>query len=119
MKLNNNDELLCLSCPAPPLTLDSVLNVVKNVQSWRTLGQYIYSMRSSELDAIQCQHVSGEACLKAVIEDFLSGKGRLYKQPSWRAVIWSLYRANEIQLVEHIRSYAEPVQGSYEEIMQS
>ena len=102
----------CLS-PAPPLTVDNVLNVVKNVRSWRTLGQCIYSSSIAPyyLDAIQRQHVSDEACLKAVIDEYLSGKGR-YKQPSWRAVIWSLYRENEIQLAEHIRTYAEPVQGN-------
>ena len=105
-------SLLCLS-PAPPLTLDNVLNVVKNVRSWRTLGQFIYSLVSSSLDDIQRQHVSDEACLKAMVEGFLSGKGRRYKQPSWRAVIWSLYKANEIQLAEKIRSFAEPVQGNW------
>ena len=96
--------------PAPPLTLDNVLEVVKNVRSWRTLGEHIYSI-FSKLDTIQRQHVSDEACLKAVIEDFLSGKSGRYKQPSWRALIWTLYKANESQLAEHIISYAEPVQG--------
>jgi hypothetical protein len=102
---------LSFSSPAPLLTLDNIFNVVKNVRSWRTLGEQIliyYS--SSKLDAIQQLHVSDEACLKAVIEDFLSGKGH-YEQPSWRAVIWSLYKANEIQLAENIGSFAEPVQG--------
>ena len=70
-----------------------------------------------ELDRIQRQRVSDEACLKAVVENFLSGKGLYgqpswYRQPSWRAVIWCLYKANEIQLAEHIRSFAEPVQGT-------
>ena len=101
--------LLSSLSPAPPLTLENVLEAVKNVQSWRTLGVRIYSPLSSKLDAIHHQHVSDEACLKAVIEGFLSGKGR-YK-PSWRRVIWSLYRVNEIQLAEHIRSFAEPVKG--------
>ena len=92
--------------------LENVLDVVKNVKSWRTLGQQIHRFGgSSKLNDIQHQHVSDEACLKAVVEDFLGGKGQ-YKQPSWRAVIWSLYKANEIQLAEHIRSFAEPVQGT-------
>ena len=95
---------------APPLTFANVLDIVKNVRSWRTLGQYICSYSPSGLDAIQRQHVSDEACLKAVIELFLSGKG-YYKQTSWRAVIWSLYLANETQLADNIRSFAEPVQG--------
>ena len=100
-----------LSSPALPLTLENVFNIVKDVKSWRTLGQYMYSYYSSQLDNIQRQHVSDEACLKAVVEDFFSGKGH-YKRPSWRAVIWSLYKANEIQLAEHIRSFAKPVQGT-------
>ena len=105
-----------LSSPAPPLTLDNILEVVKNVRNWRTLGQHIlHPIISSRLDAIQRQHVSDEACLRAVIEDFLSGNS-LYK-PSWRAVIWFLYKANEIQLVEHIRSFAEPVKGMERDIM--
>ena len=98
--------------PAPPLTLENVLEVVKNVQSWRTLGRHntIRYYSSSKLDDVQRQHVSDEACLKAVIEGFFSGKG-YYKQLSWRSLIWSLYEANEIQLAEHIRSYAESVKG--------
>ena len=116
MKLKNKARvtgyIFLFDCPAPPLTLENVLDVVKNVKSWRTLGEQIYSFwdSSSKLNNIQHQHVSDEACLKAVVEDFLRGKGR-YK-PSWRAVIWSLYKANEIQLAEHIRSFAEPVQGT-------
>ena len=102
-------SLLSLS-PALPLTLDNVWNVVKNVRSWRTLGQHVYWF-SSGLGAIQRQHVSDEACLKTVIEDFLGGKSR-YHQPSWRGLIWSLYQSNENQLAEHIRSCAEPVQGN-------
>ena len=83
---------------------------MKNVKTWRTLGGYICFYSPSELDDIQRQHVYDEACLKAVIEDFLSGKGR-YKQPLWRVVIWYLYEANESQLAEHIRSFAELVKG--------
>ena len=98
---------------APPLTLENVLDVVKSVKSWRTLSQHIYpfSEQSFKLDDIQRQHVSDEACLKAVVEDFLSGKG-WYGQPSWRRLTWCLYRANESQLAERIRSFAEPVQGT-------
>ena len=96
--------------PVPPLTLDNVFDAVKNVRSWSALGEYIYSS-SFELDDIQRRHASDEACLKAVIELFLNGEGD-YKQPSWRAIIWSLYNANEIQLAECIRSFAEPVQGN-------
>ena len=101
-----------LSSPVPPLTLNNILEAVKNVRSWRTLGQHIM-LYPSKLDDIQHQHVSDEACLKAVIEGFLSIK----EQPSWRKVIWSLYKANEIQLAEHIRSFAEPVKGMERDII--
>ena len=104
-----DQALLLFSFPAPPLTLETVFDVIKNVQSWRTLGENIYPQALFEPNTIQCQHVSDEACLKAVVKGFLRGKGQ--HEPSWRAVIWSLYQAKEIQLAEHIRSYAEPVQG--------
>ena len=99
-----------LSSPALPLTFENVFNIVKNVKNWRILGGHMY-YDSSKLDDIQHRHVSDEACLKSIVEDFVGGGGQ-YKQPSWRAVIWSLYKANEIQLAEHIRSFAEPVQGT-------
>ena len=95
---------------APPLTLENVLDVVKNVKSWRTLGQVLNPFsEQSKLDAIRRQHVSDEARLKAVVEDFLSG---WHGQQSWRRLTWYLYQANESQLAERIRSFAEPVQGT-------
>ena len=62
------------------------------------------------LDNLQRQRDSDEDCLKAVIEIFLQGRGR-YEQPSWRAVLRSLYNANEFQLAANIKSYVEPLQG--------
>ena len=84
--------------------------VVKNVRSWRSLGEGM-GYDSRELDNIQQQHDSDENCLKAVVERFLKDVSQFW-QPSWRAVIKSLYRANELQIAEQIRSYAEPVQGT-------
>ena len=82
--------------------------VVKNVRNWRSLGEGMgYS--STMLDSIQRQYDSDESRLKAVVEHFFKSGGN---QPSWRAVICILYRANELQLAEQIRSYAEPVQGT-------
>ena len=66
---------------------------------------------SRELNDIQRQYDSDEDCLKAVVERFLKNGG-WFIQPSWRVVILCLYRANELQLAEQIRSYAEPVQGT-------
>ena len=83
--------------------------VVKNVRSWRSLGEVMGYML--QLNEIQQQYDSDEDCLKTVVERFLKGS-HPFNKPSWRAVIWSLYRANELQLAEQIRSYAEPVQGT-------
>ena len=59
--------------------------------------------------SIKRRHDSDEACFKAVVEKFLLGEG-IY-QPSWRRVIYSLDRENEIELADKIRSFGEPVQG--------
>ena len=67
---------------------------------------------SDKLDAIQDQHVSDEACLKAVVEAFLLGGG--YYQPSWRSVIHALYEAGESHLAKKIKTNAEPHQGECE-----
>ena len=101
-------QFVQLSFPAPPLTLDNVLNVVKNVQDWRPL---CWAMCYDPY-RIQRQHDSDEDCLKDVVERFLRGDSYEYKKPSWRVVIWCLYKAKEIQLAEQIRSYAEGVQGT-------
>ena len=97
---------------APPLTLENVCEAVKGVRDWRefstwTLGRYT---QKDKLDAIHRQHGSDvEACLRAVIESFLRGEG-LY-QPSWRRVIYALYKAGENHIAHDIIAYAEPVQG--------
>ena len=64
-----------------------------------------------KLDAIQRQHDSDEACLKAVLESFLLGEGRY--QPSWRRVIHALHQADESHLAETIKTNAEPHQGEW------
>ena len=104
--------------------MDTVFTLVREVKSWRKLAKelvyahdkddnvrHVRHVRSTNLDVLQRQHGSDEECLKSVIEKFLQGKGAWYRQPSWRAVIWSLYKANEIQLASHIKSYGEPLQG--------
>ena len=126
LSLLQHVQFVQLSFPAPPLTLDNVLNVVKNVQDWRPLCSVMLGY--AKLGEIQRQHDSDEDCLKDVVERFLRGESTiykkevverflqggsvLYKKPSWRAVIWCLYEAKEIQLAEQIRSYAEGVQGT-------
>ena len=102
-------QFVQLSFPAPPLTLDNVLNVVKNVQDRRPLCEAMFGYIP---DVIQRQHDSDEDCLKEVVERFLRGESLRYNKPSWRVVIWCLYEVKEIQLAEQIKSYAEGVQGT-------
>ena len=65
----------------------------------------------SKLDAIQYQHISSDACLKAVVEAFLLGEGEY--QPSWRMLIHALHWADESHLAEKIKTNAEPQQGEW------
>ena len=110
---------------APPLISDVLLPLLKGVKSWRKLAKkllYAYDQNDRlpplypsgyslhNLDDLQLQCGSDEDCLKAVIEIFLQGRGQ-YKQPSWRAVQWSLCNADELQLAASIKNYAEPQQG--------
>ena len=109
---------------APPLTSDVLLPLLKGVKSWRKLAkQLLYASYKDgpkwllppgysqhNLDDLQCQRRSDEDCLNAVIEIFLQGRGQ-YEQPSWGAVLHSLYNANELQPAASIKSYAEPQQG--------
>ena len=79
------------------------------MRRWRDLGTWLLSdFVGSKVDDINHQHDSDEACLKAVIEAFLIGKGH---QPSWRKVIHVLHVAGESQIAHDIESFAEAVQG--------
>ena len=88
--------------------------------NWRTLGQSLVDdyglglIDSSTLDEISKQYGSDEDRLKGVIDKFLSSR-----RPSWRKVIWALYVSNAIHLAEHIRSYAEPLEGVLELVLYS
>ena len=64
----------------------------------------------TNLDMIESEHISDDTRIKAVILSFLNG-GWFEKKPTWRAVVWSLFKADEIVLADQIRSYTEPVQG--------
>jgi hypothetical protein len=101
------------------------LPLLKGVKSWKKLAKrLIYTYNKSDkvrvipspgyfehnLDDLQHRHGSDEDCLKTVIDIFLQGRGQ-HKQPSWGAVLWSLYNTNELQLATSIKSYAEPLQG--------
>ena len=91
---------------------------MKTVRSWRELAQWLMGWYDYEglegktkLDAIQRQHVSDEAHLKAVVEAFLLGEG--HNQPSWRMLIHALHKAEQSHLAETIKSNAEPQQGQW------
>ena len=108
----------CLPYPALPLTLDNVFEAVKTASlSWRRLAKVLlgwddsFSFYQKKLDAIQRQHVSDEACLKAVVEAFLLGEGPY--QPSWRRLIHRLHRAQQSHIAEKIKANAEPQQGEW------
>ena len=64
-----------------------------------------------KLDAIERQHVSDEARLKAVVEAFLLGEGPY--QPSWRRLIHQLYKVDKSHLAEKIKTNAEPHHGEW------
>ena len=64
-----------------------------------------------KLDAIERQHTSNNACLKAVVEAFLLGEGRY--QPTWRRLIHALHEAGETSVAEKIKTNAEPQQGKW------
>ena len=74
-----------------------------------------YDFEGSEgrkkLNAIERQHTSDEARLKAVVEAFLLGEGD--NQPSWRMLIHGLHLAQESRLAEKIKTNAEPQQGEW------
>ena len=77
------------------------------------MGWYDYegSGGRKKLDAIECQHTSDDARLKAVVEAFLLGEGR--HRPSWRMLIHILYKAGETSVAEKIKTNAEPQQGEW------
>ena len=116
----DSTALLCLPV-APPLTPENVMTVVKGVKRWRALAKQlvyaydkdggIYWSGSVDLDDLQHQHGSAQDCLEAIVKVFLQERGGQYEQPTWRAIIWSLYKANETELADQFRSYAEPVKG--------
>ena len=85
--------------------------------SWRELAEELmgwhdwYDKDRKKLDAIERQHTSDDARLKAVVEAFLLGEG-LY-QPSWRRLIHALHEAGETSVAEKIKTNAEPQQGEW------
>ena len=92
--------------------------------NWRILGGSLVGEYEDEyeeefegltnLDIISDQYGSDEDRLKRVAEEFLASE-----DPSWRKVIWALYKSNAIHLAERIRSYAEPLEGVLELVLYS
>ena len=86
--------------------------------SWRELAKWLLgwfdhnSWEQIKLDAIERQHISDEARLKAVVEAFLLGEGRRYR-PSWRMLIHQLHQAGETNVAEKIKTNAEPHHGEW------
>ena len=108
----------CLPYPALPLTFDNVFEVVKTMRlSWREVARELlrwYDVISDDrkkLDAIEHQHASDEARVKAVVEVFLLGEGDY--QPSWRRLIHALYKEKQSHVAEMIKANAEQHQGEW------
>ena len=74
-------------------------------------ADYEGSDGQKRLDAIEHQHISNEARLKALVEAFLLGEGR--HRPSWRMLINTLHWVDEGSLAEKIKANAEPQQGEW------
>ena len=72
-------------------------------------ADYEGSEDRKKLDAIERQHASDDARLKAVVEAFLLGEGP--HQPSWRMLIHQLHKAGETNVAKKIKINAEPHQG--------
>ena len=99
-----------------------MISVVKRVKNWRTLAKQLVRAYdkddcedrgisgATDLDALQHECGSDEDCLKTVVSKFLQTGGH-YWLASWRAVIWSLYMANEIKLADQIQNYGELLKG--------
>ena len=79
--------------------------------AWRLMGwaDYEGTEDRKKLDAIERQHISINARLKAVVEAFLLGEG--LHQPSWRILIHQLHEIGETSVAEKIKTNAEPHQG--------
>lgn len=96
------------------------MSAIKGVRRWRTLAKKLVHAYDkgdgytfgTNLDNLQNQHHSDEDCLKAIVTKFLKGDSQSwYKPPSWRAVIWSLYKSDEIHMADKIRSFGEKLEG--------
>ena len=85
------------------------------MRNWGELARVLMGWYGSEgrkkLDAIERQHTSNNARLKAVVEAFLLGER--HHGPSWRKVIYALYEAGETNMAETIKTNAEPQQGEW------
>ena len=110
--------MFVLPYPALPLTFDNVFEVMIIVRlSWKKLAEELlrwYDFRSNDrkkLDAIEHEHISDEACLKAVVEAFLLGEGAY--QPSWRRLIHLLHCVEQSHVAEKIKTNAELHQGGW------
>ena len=109
-----------ISTLAPPLTVENILRAVHCVQglAWRKLGRNLFptdhkSFTEKEypkLNEIVRRYKSDDDRLRGVIEYWLRGDG-LDTNPSWRALILRLDKANETRAADNIRDFAEPLPG--------
>ena len=77
--------------------MGNILKALEGVENWGEVAYWLGTSISSSL--------------KGAVERFLQGQGVFH--PSWRAVIFALDGSGETSVASRIRSYGEPVQGSY------
>ena len=92
----------------PELTCENIVMAVEGVR-WRSLGIYL-SIPRSKLDEIQRLYSDDSKRCQALIRHWLD----LDPSPSWRRVITALdsIPLGE-EIVDRIRSYAEPLTGMF------
>ena len=97
-----------LSTSAPPFTVDNILTAIQGV-NWRTLDEvlrYIYSVDDDYTNV--CDDDLHHAVATAL---FQSEEMYMYKERSWRHLIWRLDHHDMIGVADNIRQYAETVLG--------
>ena len=88
---------------------------MQDVKNWRKVGEWLFAPERKDgdwiysiLDEIQRQCATNEDRLRGMIDHWLMGEGH---PPSWRRLIYSLDRAEELAVADPIRGFAEPPPG--------
>ena len=97
------------STSAPPLTVENVLKYTQEVKNWRRVGEgLLYSWNHTKLKVIERKYSSSEDRMRAVVQQWLQGGGF---PRSWRALVWALDYAGDVEVADLIRGFTEPPSG--------